>query len=150
MIQLTKKTEYGLLALVRLADRDGEIVSVREIAEHYPIPRRLLAEVLKDLGHAQVVESHRGASGGYSLARDASSITVGEIVAALEGAPSLASCEALDLARNGTCEVEPHCPIKSPIQQLKADLWALLQRTTLSDLCQHEAASSTHAIPRSL
>ena len=49
MIQLTKRTEYGLIALVHMADREGQIVSVREIAERYPIPRRLLAEVLKDL-----------------------------------------------------------------------------------------------------
>ena len=142
MIQLTKRTEYGLLALVRLAEREGEVVSAREIAEHYPIPKRLLAEVLKDLGHAQVVESHRGANGGYSLARRATSITVGEVVAALEGAPSLASCEAMEIARNGSCDVEPNCPIKSPIQQLKADLWALLERTTLSDLGRSQPAPS--------
>lgn len=135
MIQLTKRTEYGLLALVHLAGRPGVFVSVREISEHYPVPRRLLAEVLKDLARADLVESQRGASGGYALGRAAEAIRVGEVVAALEGAPSLASCESLELGRNGSCDVEPRCPIRSPIQRLRSDLWALLQRTTVRDLC---------------
>ena len=72
VIQLTKRTEYGLIALVHLADaaltgRDGAFVSVREIAEHYPVPKRLLAEVLKDLARAELVESARGKDGGYTL-----------------------------------------------------------------------------------
>ena len=49
---------------------------MREICEHYPIPRRLLAEVLKDLGRAELVESHRGATGGYALARAPEQITL--------------------------------------------------------------------------
>ena len=49
MLQLTKRTEYGLIALVHLADHEGEVVSAREIGEFYPVPKRLLAEVLKGL-----------------------------------------------------------------------------------------------------
>mgnify|MGYP003572777986 CR=1 FL=1 len=52
MLQLTKRTEYGLIALVHMVDREGEFVSAREIAEVYPIPRRLLAEVLKVLSRS--------------------------------------------------------------------------------------------------
>ena len=69
MLQLTKRTEYGLIALTFLTQRQGTICSVREICEHYPVPRRLVAEVLKDLCHAGLVDSHRGAAGGYTLAR---------------------------------------------------------------------------------
>src|SRR5262245_1380439 len=70
MLQLTKRTEYGLIALVHMVDRERQLVSVREISEHYPIPRRLLAEVLKDLCRANLVDSQRGATGGYVLARE--------------------------------------------------------------------------------
>ena len=93
MLQLTKRTEYGLIALIHLADRDGEVVSVREIGEQYPVPRRLLAEVLKDLCNAGMLDSQRGAAGGYRLARPAEQITLGEVVAALEGEPALTSCQ---------------------------------------------------------
>src|SRR5687768_16362762 len=111
MLQLTKRTEYGLIALVHMVDREGGFVSVREMSEHYQVRRRLLAEVLKDLCRASLVGSARGATGGYSLSRPAESITLGEVVAALEGRPRLASCEALPIAHDGECGLEPVCPI---------------------------------------
>ncbi|MFO1009825.1 MAG: Rrf2 family transcriptional regulator [Planctomycetota bacterium] len=134
MLQLTKRTEYGLIALVHMADRPGAVVSVREISERYPVPRRLLAEVLKDLGRANLVESQRGATGGYQLTRPAHTITLGEIVCALEGAPSVSSCETLAPARDGECELEPRCPIRSPLHRIREGIWSLMERTTLSSL----------------
>lgn len=134
MLQLTKRTEYGLIALLHLADRPGEVVSVREIAEHYPVPRRLLAEVLKDLQQTGLVDSHRGATGGYQLTREAGLVTLGEVVSALEGAPSVTSCEGLGAARGGNCDVGPVCPIRSPLQRIRQGIWALLQNTTLRSL----------------
>ncbi len=137
MLQLTKRTEYGLIALTHLAQRAGSVSSVREICERYPVPRRLVAEVLKDLGHAQLVLSHRGSSGGYSLARAPEAISVGDVVGALEGHPSLTSCSALGLYVAHSCEVEQVCPIRSPIETLRLELWRLLTRTTLRDLATH-------------
>lgn len=137
MLQLTKRTEYGLIALVHMADRQGAVVSVREISEHYTVPRRLLAEVLKDLCRSNLVESQRGATGGYQLARPAVSITLGEIVTALEGPPSVSSCEALAPAKNGECDLEPRCPIRSPLHRIREGIWSLMERTTLSSLVQH-------------
>ena len=135
MLKLTKRTEYGLIALLHLADRDGEIVPVREVGDRYPLPRRLLAEALKDLGRAGIVHSQRGAAGGYWLARPAGTITRGEVIAALEGAPSLTSCQDLGAAgAEGECEVQPVCPIRSPLTRLRQGIWALLEGTTLRSL----------------
>lgn len=134
MLQLTKRTEYGLIALTHLAQRAGQVVSVREICEQYPVPKRLVAEVLKDLCHARLVESHRGSTGGYSLARQPEAISVGDVVATLEGHPSLTSCASLGLYVAHSCEVEHVCPIRSPIETLRHELWRLLSRTTLHDL----------------
>ncbi len=134
MLQLTKRTEYGLIALVHMADRDGAIVSVREISEQYPIPRRLLAEVLKDLCRANLVHSHRGAAGGYVLSRPADQITLGAVVVALEGAPALTSCETLGAVAHGECGIEHLCPIRSPLQRIREGVWHLMERTTLRSL----------------
>jgi Rrf2 family protein len=136
LLQLTKRTEYGLIALVYMADRAGSVVSVREISEHYPVPRRLLAEVLKDLARENLVESQRGATGGYVLARSPDEITLGGIVTALEGRPTLSSCESLAPARNGECELEPTCPIRSPLHRIREGIWTLMERTTLRSLVQ--------------
>jgi Rrf2 family protein len=137
MLQLTKRTEYGLIALTHLAHRVGSVCSVREICDSYPIPRRLVAEVLKDLCHAQLVLSHRGSSGGYSLARLPEAISVGDVVAALEGHPSLTSCASLGLFTAQTCDVEHVCPIRSPIETLRIELWRMLSRKSLQDLLAH-------------
>ena len=136
MLQLTKRTEYGLIALVHMADHEGEVVSVREISERYPVPRRLLAEVLKDLCRASLVESQRGAAGGYSLARSPDVISLGEIVASLEGRPRLASCEDLAPASHGECGIEPVCPIRSPLHRIREGIWHLMERTTLRSLAR--------------
>ncbi len=135
MLQFTKRTEYGLIALLHLADSEGGVVPVREIGERYKVPRRLLGEALKDLGRAGIVESQRGAAGGYWLARPAESITLGEVVATLEGAPSLTSCQDLGAAKSsGECDVELLCPIRSPLTRLRQGIWALLETTTLRSL----------------
>ena len=135
MLKLTKRTEYGLIALVHLADREGDVVSAREIGEHYPVPKRLLAEALKALQQEGVLDSTRGAHGGYRLARPAEEITLGDVVAALEGRPSLTSCEGLGaMERSGACEVEAVCPIRTPLQRLRSGIWDLLQGVSLRAL----------------
>lgn len=146
MLQLTKRTEYGLIALVHMVDREGGFASVREISEHYQVPRRLLAEVLKDLCRASLVESQRGATGGYALSRPAESITLGEVVSALEGAPRLASCESLVVAHVGECGLEPVCPIRSPLHRIREGIWHLMERTTLRSLARPRAGVSELAL----
>lgn len=138
MLQFTKRTEYGLIALVHLVDA-RDVVSVREIAEHYSVPRRLLAEVLKDLSRAELCNSTRGATGGYSLSRSPDEISLGEVVAALEGAPSMSSCETLGAYTNGNCDVMPLCPIRSPLHKIRDGIWRLMQQTSLRSLAHSSA-----------
>jgi Rrf2 family protein len=144
MLQLTKRTEYGLLALVHLADREGSVVSAREIGDRYPIPRRLLAEVLKDLCRAELIESQRGASGGYSLARSAERITLGEIVAATEGRPALTNCETALGEHLVDCDVHAVCPIRSPLARIREGIWQIMERTTLRSLVQPGLSHALH------
>ena len=142
MLKLTKRTEYGLIALLHLAEREGQFVSAREISERYPIPPRLLAESLKVLGRAGLVDSLRGASGGYRLARTAEQITIDLVVAALEGLPPITSCNDLRApGSDGPCVVEPVCPIRSPLQVLRESIWTLLQTTTLRSLADSSKRS---------
>jgi Rrf2 family protein len=134
MLQLTKRTEYALIALVHMVDRGGEVTSVRELCERYPLPKRLVAEVLKDLSHAGLVESHRGSSGGYTLALDPEALTLGQIIHAIEGSPTLTNCDSMALTRDGGCEVHPVCPIRSPIERIREHIWRLFEATSLRSL----------------
>ena len=61
----------------------------------------------------------------------------GEVVQALEGAPTLAGCEGLGAAdRRGECDVEPFCPIRSPLHRLREGIWRQLEGTSLRSLAQ--------------
>ena len=133
MLQLTKRTEYGLIALVHLVDRPGEFVSAREIGDSYKVPRRLLAEVLKELSRAGLLESQRGATGGYCLVHEPEAVTVAEAVRVLEATPT-ADDSACETSGWSACDIASTCPIKTPIERLRAGIWGLLQRTTLRDL----------------
>jgi Rrf2 family protein len=144
MLQLTKRTEYGLIALVHLVDQPGIFVSAREIGDAYQVPRRLLAEVLKTLSKSGLLASHRGATGGYMLLREPELVSVAEAVSALEGGPESSSCLPTTLEQpdsllpildtSSGCDMSSTCPIKTPIQRLRNSIWSLLQQTTLRDL----------------
>ena len=134
MLKLTKRTEYGLIALVHLAENVGRVVSAREIGEQYPAPRRLLAEVLKDLQHSRLINSQRGAHGGYSLAFEPQDISIGRVVQALEGAPALTECQDDTIEKQ--CEVQGHCPIRNPLERIRNGIWSLMENTSLSSLLE--------------
>jgi Rrf2 family protein len=143
VLKLNKRTEYGLIALVHLAEQahltpDGvevPVVSARSIGDQFPVPRRLLAEALKQLQQDGLVVSTRGAQGGYRLARPSTDISLGEVVCSLEGEPSLTSCAGLGAAgQNNTCDVESVCPIRSPLARLRTGIWTLLEGVSLKSL----------------
>lgn len=81
------KTEYACLAVLELAAQfgSGETLRVRMIADRQGIPSPFLVQILLQLKSAGVVESTRGAAGGYRLARDPATLSLGEVVAIIEG-----------------------------------------------------------------
>jgi Rrf2 family transcriptional regulator, cysteine metabolism repressor len=86
-MKISAKAEYACLAVVALARHrlDDAPVRIREIAETHGIPERYLVQILLQLKGAGLVQSVRGASGGYRLARAADAISLGEVLAAIDG-----------------------------------------------------------------
>jgi Rrf2 family protein len=87
------KTEYACIAVLELArshDRD-EPVRIRDIADRHGIPSRFLVQILLQLKGAGLVQSTRGAAGGYQLARSPDNITLGEVMGVIEGQESINS-----------------------------------------------------------
>ena len=129
-----------LVRLYEALERTGDsFKALEELVQAYPRDvehRRLLAEVLKDLGRAGLVASHRGALGGYQLARSADRITLGDVVGALEGRPALFDCRSSGPERASACDVDPVCPIRSPLHKIREALWRLFERTTLRSLLE--------------
>ncbi len=86
-MNLSAKTEYACLAMLELAkDYDsGEPLQLRRIAAEHGIPARFLVQILLQLKGASLVASTRGAAGGYRLARSPQSITLAEVIDAIDG-----------------------------------------------------------------
>ncbi len=86
MLRLTKKADYGLMALKYLAEQTGGSAhSAKDIAEAYHIPPQLLAKILQTLAKAGLLVSHAGTNGGYALSRPATEITAFEVIRAIDG-----------------------------------------------------------------
>ncbi|WP_425400354.1 RrF2 family transcriptional regulator [Aeoliella sp.] len=86
-MKLPAKIEYGCLAILHLAEQYplGEPVQIRRVAAEHGIPSRFLVQILLELKRAGLVSSTRGAAGGYQLARAPDEISLGEVIAVLEG-----------------------------------------------------------------
>ena len=131
MLSLTKATDYAILALAYLDGVPRETVaSTKEIAEHYAIPVELLAKVLQRLGKQGLVNAHQGRGGGYSLARPTRSISITEVVEAVEGPIAIACC--LKDGGEGRCDQYDHCTIKSPIEQIQELVRGLFSTITVA------------------
>jgi Rrf2 family cysteine metabolism transcriptional repressor len=85
--KISAKAEYACLAMMSLARQDARDppVRIRMIAEAHAIPERYLVQILLQLKGAGLVASTRGSAGGYRLARDPESISLGEVLTAIDG-----------------------------------------------------------------
>jgi Rrf2 family protein len=95
MLRLTKKADYGLMALKYLAEQANTshgAQSAKDIAEAYHIPPQLLAKILQTLAKAGILISHAGTNGGYALARAAEDISAFEVIRAIDGPLFITSC----------------------------------------------------------
>ncbi|MBC8329067.1 MAG: Rrf2 family transcriptional regulator [Planctomycetes bacterium] len=129
MLRLTKRSEYGLMALAYLAARPGVYCSVREIVARLGTPRRLLAEVLKALSQAKVVEATRGPGGGYRLKRPAEELSLTLVISILEGPIQVARC-----ASDNGCDFQDICTIQEGIGEVAAKIQTVLDAYTLADV----------------
>ena len=142
MLALTKKTDYALIALAKLARRNGRLMSAREVAESSSVPLPILTNILKTLTHAGIVGSERGSRGGYYLARSSETISLDDLITVIDGPVHFVKCLAADHAsgdgeKNGHashCTLEPTCPIRLPAQRVHERFKHFLQSVTLAEL----------------
>ncbi len=133
MLALTKATGYGILSLGYLDSLDDQtVVSTKEISEVFTIPNELLAKVLQRLTRAGFLKAHQGRGGGYSISCDTTEISVADVVEAVEGPISIATC----LRKGGKelCEQWDTCTIKTPISIIQDRLAQLFSSITVREI----------------
>lgn len=131
MIRITKQTDYGVLMLSIMAGQPAESIHpVRDLAGQAGISMPMASKILKPLARSGIIESHRGVKGGYRLVREASRISVAEILEILEGPFGMTTC----VANPGSCERETVCPTRSNWKKINNTVRNALKKVFLSEM----------------
>jgi len=133
MLRMSRITDYGIVLLTHLAAADAAgtgVHNARELAERAGLPLPVVSKILKALTREGFLLSHRGARGGYALARPAESISVAAVIDALEGPIALTECGT----QPGACDRESSCAVREPWQQINRAVRDTLEQVRLSEL----------------
>lgn len=129
MFKLGKLTDYGTVLMTALAYEPARLQTSQELAGSTHLAAPTVAKLLKLLGKAGLVESSRGARGGYRLARSPEQITVADIVSALEGPIALTEC-----AVHRGCGIESHCGVRANWRVINDAIRSALEAVTLAQM----------------
>ena len=143
-MRLSAKGDYALRAALELAASNGDYVKAERISGAQEIPLRFLEHILLDLKHAQLVDSRRGAEGGYRLARPAAEVTLADVIRAVEGPLANvrgARPETLEYA--GTAE-----PLRDVFVALRASVRSVLEHVTLADVAGRQLPDVVRELTR--
>jgi FeS assembly SUF system regulator len=133
MIRLSRLADYGLVLMGRMALQPTTVHTAVGLAEDTQLPIPTVAKLLVRLTQGNLLISHRGAKGGYQLARSPSAITVADIVVAVDGPIALTQC-----LEHGAqpCDVEPICPTRRGWNRLNDAVKRALTEVSLAELSQ--------------
>jgi Rrf2 family protein len=130
MLKLTKKADYGLIAVRHLAEHaDLGACSAKDLAEMYGIPQEALAKILQRLARSGLLTSQHGTNGGYVLSRDPRKISALEVIRAIEGPLFQSSCKSVK-----GCGTSLKCTVREPLQKVGRAIEEVLGNLTVWEL----------------
>ena len=129
MLRISKLTDYAILMMVELT-RDSEMLSAHALAERIHVETPTASKVLKMLAGNGLLESYRGASGGYRISREATDISVAEVIAAIEGPIAMTECSV----EEGLCSQEDNCELRSNWQRISLAVAQALREVSLAEM----------------
>ena len=130
MLRVSKLTDYATVIMTVLADGGDGVLSAQDVAARAHLELPTVSKLLKQLGHAGLVESFRGVNGGYRLAHEPERITIAQIVTAMEGPIGMTECSA----HVGLCDHESHCGVRVNWQRINHAIAHALASVTLADM----------------
>jgi Rrf2 family iron-sulfur cluster assembly transcriptional regulator len=130
-MELTKAGDYGVFGVIYLAKQPrGKIVSLSEVSKAEKIPEKFLAKIFQSLTRSGLIRSHRGAGGGFSLARPANKITVKELLESIQGPIYFTKC----LSNLYDCDRKEICKLRNLWKKAQDYTIKILTQKTLADL----------------
>jgi FeS assembly SUF system regulator len=131
VLKLSRMIDYGVVILSQMSHRRDALTTAPELAEATGLPAPTVSKVMKALARSDLVVSHRGVRGGYTLSRGPEDISVAAIVEALEGPVALTACVE---ASDAQCRVESLCPIRGGWEKVNGAIRGALEAVSLADL----------------
>jgi FeS assembly SUF system regulator len=131
MLRMTKQTDYGFVLLSHLAHAPERVVNAPDLAHETRLPLPMVSKILKLLARHDLLRSHRGVKGGYSLARPPAQTSAAQILRALEGPVALTVCVE---GTPGECDRESFCQVRRHWQKVNEAVDRALEGVTLDDL----------------
>jgi len=131
MFKLSKKADYGLIAVKHLAmHRNEHACSANEIADEYGISTTLMAKVLQKLARQNLVAAKHGSSGGYQLAKTPDQISALEVITAIDGPVLITSC----VTSHGNCDATSKCSVREPLRRVNESILNVLGTVTIAQM----------------
>jgi FeS assembly SUF system regulator len=130
MLRISKLTDYAILVMVELCAAADAVLSAQAIGQRLGLEPPTVSKVLKLLARAGLVQSRRGVNGGYSIDRNATNISVAEIIAAIEGPIAMTECSV----EVGLCSQEDNCGLRGNWQRISAAVAAALEGVSLAEM----------------
>ena len=133
MLKLTKKADYGLIAVKHLAEA-GETgsCSAKDIADSYGIPQSAMAKILQKLVKNGLLVSQQGMNGGYVLARDARNISALEVIKAIDGPLFITSCGD----ETHGCYQSSKCTVREPLRKVNESIQKVLGQISIASMAE--------------
>jgi FeS assembly SUF system regulator len=145
MLRLSKKADYALIAMKHLAQQApaATSTSAREIAEQYDIPIELMAKVLQRLVRTGLLVSTQGTRGGYALGRVSSTISIAEVIQAIDGPFTVTACST----DKHDCEQFDKCSIRDPLWQIRERIVDALGTVSLAEMARDNVSGAGQPAP---
>lgn len=133
MIRLSKLADYGIVIMTHMSRHPKRQHNASAIATESHIPLPMASKILKGLVRAGLLASHRGAKGGYGLARPAELISVADVITALDGPIAVTACIENS---PGECEIELLCPARANWQRINDAIRQALAGISMAEMAQ--------------
>ena len=142
-MRLSRRSEYGLRALVDLVRHDGTgPVALATLAERNRLPPKFLEQIMATLKHGGIVRTTLGAHGGYALAADPATVSIGRVIRLLDGALAPVTCVSLRYYEPCSCPDEATCPCATSMIDVRDAMLEILDNETLAQLAARQGRPS--------
>lgn len=129
MLKITRKVEYGLIAVRHLKKNSENLITANEISSSYGIPKEILAKTMQKLAKKNIIKSVKGPYGGYKAMDKSSSTTLNDFFEILEGPTAIMDCYF-----DSGCDHLTSCNIRTPINKINDSIRNLFEKLTLADI----------------